>query len=48
VGAWVAEHVIGPRFVANIAGKTLRRVKQIAEADSAATRAASRAAGPPG
>jgi ribosome-associated toxin RatA of RatAB toxin-antitoxin module len=36
VGGWVAEHVIGPQFIANIAGKTLRRVKQIAEAQSAA------------
>ena len=32
IGRLVAERVIGPFFVANIAGKTLRRIKQIAEA----------------
>lgn len=48
VGAWVAEHVIGPQFVANIAGKTLRRVKQIAEAESAAKGPGARAVGRPG
>lgn len=32
IGRWVAEHVIGPQFVASIAGKTLRRIKQLAEA----------------
>ena len=32
IGAWVAERVIGPQFIANIAGKTLRRIKQLAEA----------------
>lgn len=32
VGPWVAEHIIGNGFVENIAGKTLRRVKQLAEA----------------
>jgi ribosome-associated toxin RatA of RatAB toxin-antitoxin module len=31
VGPWVAEHVIGPQFVAAIAGKTLRRIKRLAE-----------------
>lgn len=32
VGGVVADRVIGPVFVANIAGKTLRRIKQLAEA----------------
>jgi ribosome-associated toxin RatA of RatAB toxin-antitoxin module len=32
IGGIVADHVIGPRFVGNIAGKTLRRIKQLAEA----------------
>ena len=31
VGNWVADHLIGPQFVAIIAGKTLRRIKDIAE-----------------
>jgi hypothetical protein len=31
IGAWAAEHVIGPHFVAHIAGKTLQRIKQLAE-----------------
>jgi ribosome-associated toxin RatA of RatAB toxin-antitoxin module len=35
IGTWVAERVIGPQFVANIAGKTLRRIKQLAEQGAA-------------
>lgn len=31
IGSAVAERIIGPLFVANIAGKTLRRIKQLAE-----------------
>ena len=36
VGGWVAERVIGPFFVHDIAGKTLRRIKAIAEGGSLA------------
>lgn len=32
IGAWVAEQVIGPQFIENIAGKTLRRIKHLVEA----------------
>jgi ribosome-associated toxin RatA of RatAB toxin-antitoxin module len=32
IGTWAAEHVIGPHFIHNIATKTLRRIKQLAEA----------------
>ena len=32
IGAFAAEHVIGPQFVEAIAGRTLRRVKELAEA----------------
>jgi ribosome-associated toxin RatA of RatAB toxin-antitoxin module len=32
IGRWAAEHVIGPQFIAAIAGKTLRRIKALAEA----------------
>lgn len=31
IGPWVAERIIGPQFVEHIAGKTLRRIKQLAE-----------------
>jgi ribosome-associated toxin RatA of RatAB toxin-antitoxin module len=31
IGHWAAEHVVGPQFVANIAGKTLRHIKQLVE-----------------
>ena len=31
VGAWVADRVIGPFFVHDIAGKTLRQIKHLAE-----------------
>lgn len=31
IGAWVARHVIGPQFVNAIAGRTLRRIRQLAE-----------------
>ena len=34
-GGLVAERIIGPLFIANIAGKTLRRIKVLAEAASA-------------
>ena len=32
IGAFAAKHVIGPQFVEAIAGRTLRRVKELAEA----------------
>jgi hypothetical protein len=32
IGGWAARHVIGPQFVEAIAGRTLRRVKALAEA----------------
>ena len=32
IGRWAAEHVVGPQFIAHIAGQTLRRIKQLAEA----------------
>jgi ribosome-associated toxin RatA of RatAB toxin-antitoxin module len=32
IGGWVAQHVIGPQFIDAIAGRTLRRVKALAEA----------------
>jgi hypothetical protein len=31
VGDWIADRVIGPQFVENIARKTLRRIKALAE-----------------
>jgi ribosome-associated toxin RatA of RatAB toxin-antitoxin module len=31
IGAFAAEHVIGPQFIEAIAGRTLRRVKELAE-----------------
>lgn len=31
IGGWVARHVIGPQFVEAIAGRTLRRIRDIAE-----------------
>jgi ribosome-associated toxin RatA of RatAB toxin-antitoxin module len=31
VGGWVAEHVIGPQFIDAIAGRTLRRIRDLAE-----------------
>lgn len=34
IGGFAAEHVIGPQFVEAIAGRTLRRVKELAEAGS--------------
>jgi ribosome-associated toxin RatA of RatAB toxin-antitoxin module len=37
VGDWIAERVIGPHFVHLIAGKTLRRIKALAEGASLAT-----------
>ncbi|HEV8638196.1 MAG TPA: SRPBCC family protein [Chloroflexota bacterium] len=33
IGGLVADRIIGPFFIANIAGKTLRRIKQLAEAN---------------
>ena len=35
VGGFVADRVIGPRFVGNIAGKTLAVIKRVAETDGA-------------
>jgi uncharacterized membrane protein len=32
IGAFAAEHVIGPQFVEAIAGRTLRRIRELAEA----------------
>jgi ribosome-associated toxin RatA of RatAB toxin-antitoxin module len=32
IGGWVARHVIGPHFVEAIAGRTLRRIRELAEA----------------
>jgi ribosome-associated toxin RatA of RatAB toxin-antitoxin module len=32
IGGWVARHIIGPQFVEAIAGRTLRRIRQLAEA----------------
>lgn len=34
VGGLVAERIIGPQFIDAIAGRTLRRVKELAEAGS--------------
>jgi ribosome-associated toxin RatA of RatAB toxin-antitoxin module len=31
IGGWAAERVIGPQFVDHIAGKTLRRIKELVE-----------------
>lgn len=36
VGGLVAEHVIGPHFIEAIARRTLRRIKQLAEANGVA------------
>jgi hypothetical protein len=33
IGGFAAERVIGPHFVDAIAGRTLRRMRQLAEAD---------------
>jgi ribosome-associated toxin RatA of RatAB toxin-antitoxin module len=33
IGGLVADRIIGPFFIADIAGKTLRRIKQLAETD---------------
>jgi ribosome-associated toxin RatA of RatAB toxin-antitoxin module len=38
IGRFAAERVIGPHFVEDIAGKTLRRIKEIAEGGSLAGR----------
>ena len=32
IGGFAADHVVGPQFIEAIAGQTLRRVKQLAEA----------------
>jgi len=32
VGPWIARHVVGEFFIANVADKTLARIKEIAEA----------------
>lgn len=34
VGGWVARTIIGPQFVEAIAGRTLRRLKELAEAEA--------------
>lgn len=39
LGPWIAERAIGPFFVHDIAGKTLRRIKEIAEGGSLPDRA---------
>lgn len=33
IGGFAADHVVGPQFIEAIAGRTLRRVKELAEAD---------------
>jgi hypothetical protein len=38
VGGWVARQIIGEFFVRNIAGKTLRRFKALAEQEATAER----------
>jgi ribosome-associated toxin RatA of RatAB toxin-antitoxin module len=40
IGRFVADRIIGPFFIANIAGKTLRRMKELAESSQAASWAA--------
>ncbi len=35
VGEWVARHVIGPHFIDAIAGRTLRRVRELSEGEPA-------------
>lgn len=42
IGEAVADRIVGPQFVANIAGKTLRAIKALAESE-AASREAGRA-----
>jgi hypothetical protein len=32
IGGWAAEHVVGPQFIEAIAGRTLRRIRELAEA----------------
>jgi hypothetical protein len=32
IGSWAAEHVVGPQFIEAIAGRTLRRIRELAEA----------------
>jgi len=32
IGDFAADHVVGPQFIEAIAGRTLRRVKELAEA----------------
>jgi hypothetical protein len=32
IGAWAAEHVVGPQFIEAIAGRTLRMIRELAEA----------------
>jgi ribosome-associated toxin RatA of RatAB toxin-antitoxin module len=31
IGAWIARRIIGPLFIENIAGKTLRHIRRLAE-----------------
>ena len=35
IGGWVARHIIGPQFVEAIAGRTLRRIRDLAESGDA-------------
>lgn len=32
IGGWAARHVVGPQFIEAIAGRTLRRIRELAEA----------------
>jgi hypothetical protein len=34
IGGWAAEHVVGPQFIDAIAGRTLRRIRELAEAQA--------------
>jgi uncharacterized membrane protein len=34
IGGWAAHNIIGPQFIEAIAGRTLRRIRELAEAES--------------
>jgi Polyketide cyclase / dehydrase and lipid transport len=34
IGGWAAKHVVGPQFIDAIAGRTLRRIRELAEAQA--------------
>ncbi len=34
IGGWAGAHVVGPQFIEAIAGRTLRRIRELAEAGS--------------